>query len=98
MTINHPVITNVGVWGNPAHESLVVKALAGAGQATSPGRSIKRSLQLRYTAHVFRNRGTCGCRADADKVAPDKTKTIRFGRNGGPHNGRFDFLGFEYRW
>src|SRR6266567_1968136 len=30
--------------------------------------------------------------------APDKTKTIRFGRNGGPHNGRFDFLGFEYRW
>src|SRR6266446_8241089 len=32
------------------------------------------------------------------EVAPDKTKTIRFGRNGGPHNGRFDFLGFEYRW
>ena len=32
------------------------------------------------------------------KVAPDKTKTIRFGRNGGPHNGRFDFLGFEFRW
>ncbi len=31
-------------------------------------------------------------------VAPDKTKTIRFGRNGGPHNGRFDFLGFEFRW
>ena len=32
------------------------------------------------------------------EVAPDKTKTIRFGRNGGPYNGRFDFLGFEYRW
>lgn len=32
------------------------------------------------------------------EVAPDKTKMIRFGRNGGPHNGRFDFLGFEYRW
>jgi RNA-directed DNA polymerase len=32
------------------------------------------------------------------EVAPDKTKTIRFGRNGGPHNGRFDFLGFEFRW
>ncbi len=32
------------------------------------------------------------------EVATDKTKTIRFGRNGGPHNGRFDFLGFEYRW
>ena len=24
-------------------------------------------------------------------VAPEKTKTIRFGRNGGPYNGRFDF-------
>src|SRR5260370_38586235 len=79
MTINHPVITNVGVWGNPAHESLVVKALAGAGQATSPGRSIKRSLQLRYTAHVFRNRGTCGCRADADmaKAAPAAKESSR---------------------
>jgi len=32
------------------------------------------------------------------EVAPDKTKMLRFGRNGGPHNGRFDFLGFEYRW
>ena len=32
------------------------------------------------------------------EVAPDKTKRIRFGRNGGPYNGRFDFLGFEYRW
>jgi hypothetical protein len=32
------------------------------------------------------------------KVAPDKTKRLRFGRNGGPHNGRFDFLGFEFRW
>jgi RNA-directed DNA polymerase len=32
------------------------------------------------------------------KVAPDKTKTIRFDRNGGPYNGRFDFLGFEFRW
>ena len=32
------------------------------------------------------------------EVAPEKTKMIRFGRNGGPHNGRFDFLGFEYRW
>lgn len=32
------------------------------------------------------------------EVAPDKTKRMRFGRNGGPYNGRFDFLGFEYRW
>jgi group II intron reverse transcriptase/maturase len=32
------------------------------------------------------------------ETAPDKTKTLRFGRNGGPHNGRFDFLGFEFYW
>ena len=30
--------------------------------------------------------------------ATDKTKTLRFGHNGGPHNGRFDFLGFEFYW
>jgi RNA-directed DNA polymerase len=32
------------------------------------------------------------------ELAPDKTKTLRFGRNGGDHNGRFDFLGFEFYW
>jgi RNA-directed DNA polymerase len=32
------------------------------------------------------------------EVAADKTKTLRFGRNGGPHNERFDFLGFEFYW
>ena len=31
-------------------------------------------------------------------VAADKTQTLRFGRNGGPHNRRFDFLGFEFYW
>lgn len=32
------------------------------------------------------------------ELALDKTKTLRFGRHGGRHNGRFDFLGFEFRW
>jgi len=32
------------------------------------------------------------------EVAPDKTRLLRFGRGGGEHNGRFDFLGFEFRW
>ena len=32
------------------------------------------------------------------ELAADKTKTLRFGRNGGEQNGRFDFLGFEFRW
>jgi hypothetical protein len=31
------------------------------------------------------------------ELAPDKTQTLRFGRGGGRHNGRFDFLGFEFR-
>ena len=32
------------------------------------------------------------------EFAVDKTKTLRFVSNGGPHNGRFDFLGFEFYW
>jgi hypothetical protein len=56
----------MGHWGDPAHESSVVKVLAEAGRATPPGRSIKRTLQLRYTAHAFRNRGVCGGRASTD--------------------------------
>jgi len=36
-----------GTRGDPAQESSVVEALAGAGQAITPGRSIKRTLQLR---------------------------------------------------
>lgn len=32
------------------------------------------------------------------EVAPDKTQMLRFGRGGGQHNGRFDFLGFEFFW
>jgi hypothetical protein len=66
--MNHPVITDGGLRGDSVHASSVVKALAGAGQATPPGRSIKRTLQLRYATHVIRNRGTCGGRASA-KVA-----------------------------
>jgi len=32
------------------------------------------------------------------ELAADKTKTLRFGTNGGEHNGRFNFLGFEFYW
>jgi hypothetical protein len=53
-----------------------------------------------------KQRGRCRWFRSADdfvvcfglEVATDKTKTLRFGRNGGPHNGRFDFLGFEFYW
>jgi group II intron reverse transcriptase/maturase len=32
------------------------------------------------------------------ELAPDKTQMLRFGPWGGRHNGRFDFLGFEFSW
>lgn len=32
------------------------------------------------------------------ELAPDKTHLLRFGRRAGRHNGRFDFLGFEFSW
>jgi hypothetical protein len=32
------------------------------------------------------------------ELAADKTKRIRFGPWGGRHNGRYDFLGFEFSW
>jgi RNA-directed DNA polymerase len=49
-----------------------------------------------------KQRGRCQLIRYADDFvacfAADKTKTLRLGRNGGPHNGRFDFLGFEFYW
>src|SRR5438093_3972805 len=71
MTMNQPVIADLGTWGDPVQESSVVKALAGAGQAAPPGSSIKRMLQLRYASHLIRSRGDCGCRA-----APNTAKAI----------------------
>lgn len=32
------------------------------------------------------------------ELAPDKTRSLRFGRGGREYNGRFDFLGFEFSW
>ena len=66
MTINYPVITDAGARGDPVCESSVVKALTGAGRATSPGRSIKRTLQFRYATHSIRIGGICGCRVRAN--------------------------------
>src|SRR3989454_207334 len=79
MMISHLVIIDVENRGDPVHESSVVKVLAGAGQATLPGRSIKQTLQLRYTTHAFRNGGICGCRASTNvaKAAPAAKKSSR---------------------
>ena len=55
MTIAHLVITDVDERGDPIHGSSVVKVLAGAGQATPLGRSVKRTPQkLRNTTHAIR--------------------------------------------
>lgn len=57
MAINHLVITDVGERGDPIHASSVVKVLTGAGQATSLGRSVKRtSRKLRKTIHSIRKK------------------------------------------
>jgi hypothetical protein len=55
MTIAHLVITDVDERGDPIHGSWVVKVMAGAGQATPLGRSVKRTSQkLRNTTHAIR--------------------------------------------
>jgi hypothetical protein len=55
MTIAHLVITDVDERGDPIHESSVVKVLAGAGQATPLGRSVRRTSQKpRHTSHAVR--------------------------------------------
>lgn len=71
MTMNHPVITDTGR-GAPTRASSVVKALAEAGRATWPGRSLKRRLQLRYATRAIRTCGTSDRRASAKmaKAAP----------------------------
>ena len=58
----------LGVRGDPAQASSVVNVLARAGQAIPPGRSIKQTLQLRYTAHAFWTCGNSGCRAGTDEA------------------------------
>jgi len=74
MTTNHLVITDVGVWSDPSHASSVVKVLAKAGRATPPGRSIKRTLQLRYAAHLIWIGGNCGRRVRAERTKAIPTR------------------------
>jgi RNA-directed DNA polymerase len=56
------------------------------------------AFQYRHEAEAFERDLKARLAKFGLEVAADKTKTLRFGRNGGPHNGRFDFLGFEFRW
>src|SRR5439155_25668495 len=63
MTMRPSSYNRRGQWGDPAHASSVVKVLTEAGQANSPGRNMKRMLQLRYTTHLTWIGGTSGCRA-----------------------------------
>lgn len=56
------------------------------------------SFEYRHEALAFEQELKTRLAKFGLEVAVDKTKTLRFGRNGGPHNGRFDFLGFEFYW
>ncbi len=55
-------------------------------------------FEYRHEAEAFEKELKARLAKFGLKVATDKTKTLRFGYNGGPHNGRFDFLGFEFYW
>lgn len=56
------------------------------------------AFQYRHEAEAFERKLRERLKEFGLEVAPEKTKTLRFGRGGGPYNGRFDFLGFEFRW
>jgi group II intron reverse transcriptase/maturase len=56
------------------------------------------SFERRHEAETFERELKTRLAQFGLELAADKTKTLRFGRNGGPHNGRFDFLGFEFYW
>ena len=56
------------------------------------------SFEHRYEALAFEQELKARLAKFGLELAAEKTKTLRFGRNGGPHNGRFDFLGFEFAW
>ena len=55
-------------------------------------------FEYRHEAETFEKQLKTRLAKFGLEVAADKTKTLRFGKNGGPHNGRFDFLGFEFYW
>jgi group II intron reverse transcriptase/maturase len=55
-------------------------------------------FELRHEAEAFDQALKTRLEQFGLELAAEKTKTIRFGRNGGSHNGRFDFLGFEFYW
>jgi hypothetical protein len=55
-------------------------------------------FEYRHEAETFESELKTRLAKFGLELAADKTKTLRFGHNGGPHNGRFDFLGFEFYW
>jgi group II intron reverse transcriptase/maturase len=56
------------------------------------------AFSLRHEAEAFERELKERLAKFGLEVAADKTKTLRFGSNGGQYNGRFDFLGFEFYW
>ena len=74
MTMNHPVIADLGTWGDPVQESSVVKALAGAGQAAPPGRP-DNTTGRGAKGHWTRGRG--------QKFSVPMGRKTNYGSNGG---------------
>ncbi|MGO8927008.1 MAG: hypothetical protein ACLQU3_08990 [Limisphaerales bacterium] len=55
-------------------------------------------FDYRHEAEVFIRRRPERLAQFGLELAADQTRSMRFGRDGGPWNERFDFLGFEFRW
>jgi group II intron reverse transcriptase/maturase len=56
------------------------------------------AFEYRHEAEAFEKELKGRLRKFGLETAPEKTRTMRFGRNGKGHNGRFEFLGFEFYW
>ena len=74
MTNNHPVIIDVSQRGDPAHESSIVKARTGAGQATYQAVASSECRSLVTWPHLIRIDGNCSVRANM-KVAKTEPPT-----------------------
>jgi RNA-directed DNA polymerase len=56
------------------------------------------AFERRHEAEKFHDELGARLKKFRLEVAPDKTQMLRFGWGGGKYNGRFEFLGFEFRW
>ena len=95
-----PVLANVylhyalDVW----FEEVVRKGNLGPSKLIRYADDFVACFGYRHEALVFQRALAERLKEYGLELAADKTQMLRFGRNGGRHNGRFDFLGFEFSW